>query len=47
MKEALEGRKVGILVADGSDGETLESVVAAVTGAGGTQPPAGIPSNTC
>jgi catalase len=35
MKETLEGRKVGILMADGSDGKVLDAVVAAVEGAGG------------
>jgi len=35
MKETLEGRQVGILIADGSDGAEIDAVVAAVEGAGG------------
>ena len=35
MKETLEGRQVGILIADGSDGAEIDAVVKAVEGAGG------------
>ncbi len=35
MKDTLEGRQVGILIADGSDGGEIDAVVAAVEGAGG------------
>lgn len=35
MKETLEGRSVGILYADGSDGAEIDSVVAAITKAKG------------
>ena len=35
MKETLEGRSVGILIADGSDGAEIDAVVAAVTKAKG------------
>ncbi len=35
MKETLEGRQVGILIADGSDGAEIDAVVSAVEGAGG------------
>ena len=35
MKATLEGRQVGILIADGSDGAEIDAVVAAVEGAGG------------
>jgi len=35
MKETLQGRKVGILIADGSDGKAIDAVVKAVTSAGG------------
>ena len=36
MKDTLQGRKVGILIADGSDGKVLDAVIKAVTAAGGT-----------
>ena len=36
MKATLEGRKVGILIADGSDGGEIDTVKAAVEKAGGT-----------
>ncbi|MEG3159096.1 catalase [Sphingomonas sp. LB2R24] len=35
MKETLEGRQVGILIADGSDGAEIDAVVSAVEAAGG------------
>ncbi len=35
MKDTLEGRQVGILIADGSDGGEIDAVFAAVEGAGG------------
>ncbi|MEH3038193.1 MAG: catalase [Sphingomonas adhaesiva] len=35
MKDTLEGRAVGILFADGSDAATLDTLIAAVDGAGG------------
>ncbi len=35
MRETLEGRQVGILIADGSDGAEIDAVVSAVEGAGG------------
>jgi catalase len=35
MKTTLEGRSVGVLIADGSDATELTSVVDAITGAGG------------
>jgi catalase len=36
MKHTIEGRAIGILYADGSDGKAIKSLVAAITKAGGT-----------
>ena len=35
MKDKLEGRMVGVLIADGSDGAEIDAVTAAIEGAGG------------
>jgi catalase len=36
MKETLEGRKIGILIADGSDAAALSALLKSLTGAGAT-----------